>query len=423
MRMHVYISIIYLSIPLLIFSSILPVQVTSIWDVQIIDKNSAGYGNSYTPIVVDSNDDIHLAYTGHSPPNFYNIARYATPSISGWSIQEIPYGTTIDLALDSKGNPHILYETGVYGGLIYSSWTGEKWIYQEITESRVIHGSLALDSFDNPHIAYKSGEALKYASRVGIKWEIQTIDSIVEGSVGSLTIDSNNTPYILYSPFSYTDFNKTISIRAINVRIARCQNTSWNIQTIPLPPPTGDIGNMILDSKGYPHFIATQHHFVSDKNMTILSTILHVNWNGTFWEIQKVVSDTKLESIGFLALDSRNYPHLTYTLSTFELEYASWTGTEWNIQPIDTKIQPRGPCYLAIDSKDNPHISYRGIGANQTGSGRFASIIYATANTPDFTQLLPPYQAASLPFVLTVIVIVIIAVVILLFKKTKPVRR
>jgi len=210
------------------------------------------------------------------------------------------------------------------------------------------------------------------------------------------------------------------------------QNSSWSIQTALASYNLGGFGNMVLDSKGYPHFICRQHLSV------IEDTIVYASWNGASWTTQAVVSNVQLEvniatrGMGFLSLDSHDYPHITYCTSGREVMYASWTGTAWNIQAVDSNISALYPGYLAVDPNGNPHVSYLGIGPDQSIFGPSATMMYATATepTPIFTpshtptssptaQASPTFSTSALLLVLTVLIIVaIVTIAVYFWKKT-----
>ncbi|MEM4734062.1 MAG: hypothetical protein QXD70_06005, partial [Candidatus Bathyarchaeia archaeon] len=323
---------------------------------------------------------------------------------SGWNIQTVAMGTDVySLLLDVNGKPHILYQYrhvphlgGPLNELMYASWTGRKWGIQYTGIIEANSATLALDSLGKPHIAYISEDAVKYARWTGTNWAIETVDTSIDLQEVFrfrlyFALGLNNKPYIIYTASSYFDYSQGVSIRAINVTLATYQNSSWKIQPLPLLPPIGDIGNLVVDSKGSPHFTFTRHHFVSSENKTILSTILYASWNGTSWNMQTVVSNVYLSRIGFLALDSNNYPHISY--SAGESMYASWTGTAWDIQPADLDGR------LVIDANGKPHI------ANYVETGRFIShLMYATATEAT--------QGYSSTFTFSVAVAIITAVII-----------
>jgi len=183
------------------------------------------------------------------------------------------------------------------------------------------------------------------------------------------------------------------------IKLAKYQNSSWNTQTIPLPPSSANLGNVVVDSKGYPHFIYTQPY----QNSTTLSTILYASFNGTVWISQTVASKVSLgddNPVGQLVLDSHGNPHFCYINSDGVPMYASYSGSAWNIQTISSNTSANGPCWLALDASGNPHISYR----TASGARYTAVLMYATTNetnqatstlVPEFPVLviLPPFLA------------------------------
>jgi hypothetical protein len=404
---------------LLAFFSAVPTQASLSWSVQTVDDYGSAVGNGYCPIVVDSNNTAHIAYTGWSEGTErawpWYFVMYASRNGSGWSTQKISNGSAYSLVLDVDGNPHVLYSyyAPVYPsptGLMYASWTGSSWISQTVDSNGAGYGVVALDSSGNPHVAYTDGASIKYAILKGSSWVIQTVATYKPGDLAfrlSFALDKSNTPYIMYSPSSYADYSQAVGIRAINVTLATYQNSSWNIQPLSLPTPTGDYGNIVVDSKGYLHSIFTTHRFVSSENKTTLSNILYASWKGTAWETQTVVSDISFDSMS-LALDSYDYPHIFTSSGT----YASWTGTTWDIQTANLNRTAYGPCYLAVDSIGNPHISYR----QATPSQVIANIVYATAAETEQTSS-PTFPALPLLIVSTAVIIGVAVTVVYVWKK------
>jgi hypothetical protein len=385
--------------------SAMPVYAASAWDVQIIDANAAGYTYSYSPIVFGSDNSRHMLYTGiyirEETYHHYEVplVMYAIQNGSGWYTQNIVDEDACNLVLDSNNNPHILYG-GLGTPLVYASWTGTNWINQTVDET-LMHGfgALSLDSSGNPHVAYTNGTAVKYASWTGTNWTIQEVDAYPEIPYQLyLALDSNNTPYIMYD-FTISLPSETGAYHTREeVKLATLQNSNWSIQTV---ADTGDFGNMVLDSKGYPHIIykKTYPEFTGFDN----SSLVYANWNGTAWNTKTVISNVSLAGAGFLAIDSHDYPHISYVTSAETLMYASWTGTTWDIQMVNTTVPAKGPSYLSLDSNDYPYISYLGFSPNGTGGGSGINIVAymmvatTTQITPIVTPSASPNPSPSIP--------------------------
>jgi hypothetical protein len=374
-----------------------------------VDTNAAGIGNGYIPIVLDSNNNPTI---GYSP-------RYATLKGAEWIIKERPMGWLTDLKLDAENNPHIMLDPGVYSPLTYAKWTGTKWLTQTIPSTeRSVYASLALDSSGNPHVAYTYGEGLKYASWTGSSFNVETVDaSYIENAfMLSLILDKNNVPYILYANSSqYQDDVRAYNL--LNVKLAALKDSSWSIKPVFANYNFSSCWNMVLDSKGYPQFIATLPQL-----RTQFSKILYISWDGSTWNTQTVVLEADLDNRGFLALDAQDNPNIVYTTRDNEVIYVYWTGNDWKNQtvPTDNLVYViDGPCYLALDSNGNPHISFRGPMPGQQHWAE-ASILYACATgTKEYTQ--PTAVIPTLPLLLvTTAAIIIITACVYVRKKLKP---
>jgi len=398
---------------LMTFCSAVPAQTSLSWSVQTVDENGASLF-SHASIVVDSNNAPHIAYNGLVNGTYFVM--YASWNGSGWNTQTVAVGTdAYSLLLDVNGNPHILYQYrhvphlgGPLNELMYASWTGRKWDIQYTGIIEANPATLALDSLGNPHIAYKDDDGVKYARWTGTYWSIQTLDTAIDLSQVftefrlSFALDPKNTPYIMYSSSSYADYSQAVGVRAINVTLATYQGSSWTIKPLSLPPPTGDLGNLVLDSKGFPHFLCTQR--VHSEEPPYLQNILYASWNGSAWDMQTVVSNVYLDSIGFLALDSHDYPHISY--SAGESMYASWTGIAWDIQTADFAG------YLVVDANGNPHIT----NYVETGSRFVSHLMYATA-TEKAQPPSPTFPALPLLLVSTAVIIGAVVTVVYVWKK------
>jgi len=240
----------------------------------------------------------------------------------------------------ANDTPHVLYEG--WSGLAYATWNGSNWINQIIDikkeHSSDSFGVVALDSSGNPHIAFTNGAEVKYASWTGSNWNIQTVDSY-SSIVGKLwlALDSNNTAYILYSYDVHIPAGQDNYRTIEEVKLAKMQNSTWS--TLTVVSDANDFGNVVLDSFGNPYVIYTLNNAEPG---SYNSSIVYASWDGSAWVISTVVPEARIESIGFLALDSHNNPHIAYINSPSDprennsLEYASLIGKAWISQNVDT---------------------------------------------------------------------------------------
>jgi hypothetical protein len=324
---------------LIFFHSDAGVHANLSWSIQTVDESADTFGFQNCPLVLDSNNEPHITYASH------NLVKYASWSGSDWNIQSIAGGDPLSLVLDNSSNPHILYSSLPVGPLKYTSWTGTKWTNQT-TISQTNIGAMALDSFGNPHVAYVDvdNQLLMYAKWNGSSWVNQTVDVNSTIPQFSITLNSNNNPYILYSVGGYPR----------DIKLAEWTKSGWVVQTVVSDSTMQDgFSNLVFDSKGYPHFF--YHPGINTRN------VVYASWNGTGWEMQNAVLGDNVDSVSSMALDSYDYPHLSYITEDRELKYVTWTGQAWVIQTVESDITPQWmPPTLVVDSERIPHITILG---------------------------------------------------------------
>jgi hypothetical protein len=399
------------------------VGASSVWKIQTISNSVF----SPSDIVVDSNDYPHIAYTNWtmgnphhrtdwSPRDGLDCVIYLSWNGTTWINQTAVTDAAFeDLALDSFNNVHILCET-YSGGLTYASWTGYSWQLQ-IIDKEGFGSSLALDSWGNPHVAYlTNGNAtshffLKYSSWTGSSWNTQIIDAPSEGMTysASLKLDALNQPHIMYNTLtiSYHSYNSSEVIKYATFH----DHSGWTIQTV---DQNIELGNMVLDSNGFPHFLSQDSYF---------------SWTGSDWKNQPVLLDLNSTAIlenGYCTLDKQNYPQIDYCISyegtdASTLTFERWTGTQWDIQTAGQNFpEYAGP--IAVDSKGNPHILYY-TGVPGGAYPPLVSLMYTTTTLPP--QTTEPTQISISPLLMdfliaipvTTVLVLVIAVSILLFRR------
>jgi hypothetical protein len=182
--------------------------------------------------------------------------------------------------------------------------------------------------------------------------------------------------------------------KSIDIKLASLKNSTWNTQTVPLPPPIYDNSKLVLDSKGYSHFICTQDHYRSLEDVNLIYTILYVSWNGSAWKTQIVASNLPEQDYGAspsgdLCLDANNNPHIASLIAgASRITYTSWTGKTWNTKSTDLSSGSDG-LNLVLDAKGNPHISF-----GESSPIRYIShVMYATAT--ETTQTTTPTSSTA----------------------------
>jgi hypothetical protein len=353
----------------------------STWKIQILDS-----GGDYSSIVVDSNDNPHIAYYGRMS------LHYASWDGTKWNIETVEsggkkapdgsYNATgwwVSLKLDSNDNPHISYYRPTSfessGEVKYASWDGTSWIIQDVEpigSDYYIHTSLALDSKGNPHIAYRGDTGLRYAVWAGSGWDIQTVDyslkrALSVGEWASLVLDSNDIPHICYID----------SYRFSVLKYAFLNGSTWRINALTPSFHAGYSISIALDSKGKIHICRddtstlTLNHIIIDQAKLPPPTQLPdpplqlamfppssepASPAGTIGTID---SPGCCGAYTSLTLDSQGNPHISYfDRNIDELRYAYCNGSTWYAQTVDTDGWVGIYSSLALDASDYPHISY-----------------------------------------------------------------
>jgi hypothetical protein len=229
-----------------------------------------------------------------------------------------------------------------------------------------------LDSTGNSHIAY-IGEngSLKYASWTGTYWNIQTIDSKpnipqFETDFHCLALDSDDRAIVVYCVGYGSDST---------IKWAMEDSSEWTIRTVITDPNATSLGNVVVDSRGYPRFT-----YNCDWN----HSLMYERWNGITWIGQTATIISQDYYTGFLRLDSNDNPHLTYLLqkASLDVKYARWKLSGWDVQTVAGAFALGYPPPLALDSKGNPNICYMVI-RDQHGSFLVGgTVMYATSNQP-----------------------------------------
>lgn len=311
-------------------------------------------------MVLDSYDHPHIAY-------YYNTElRYAYCTGSSWIFETVDgeaqsYYVTgcrhISLDLDSNGYPHISYSVpcrvGHYGAIFvkHAYFDGNYWIIETVSEGLCRKPYLALDSQNNPHITYThdalwGGDLkLRYAHYNGSSWLIKTIDRVVIDGSQSIALDSHGSPHIAYSKgqnLFHTSFN----------------GTSWVIETV--AQNSSHYVSMAIDPLDNIHIGYIHEEWLK-----------YAYYGGTSWSTQTLV-DTRVRDDdrtydNSIALNSLFNPYIVYIDSTsFDhpyLKLAYYNDTSWNVQTIDGggDVARKWQFWLgsiALDSRDYPQITF-----------------------------------------------------------------
>jgi hypothetical protein len=307
------------------------------WHVETVDSDGDVGGE--VSLALDSSDYPHISYEDGLPN--YDL-KYARWNGSSWQIQTVDsagsVGRYTSLVLDSSGRPHISYfDASPNYDLKYARWNGSAWQIETVDSEGGSDTSLALDSSGRPHISYCASRHLKYARWNGSSWQTYTVDSAEDmGMYSSLALDSSDRPHI-----SYRDYGNDY------LKYAHWDGDTWQIETVDYECYNTSLA---LDSSDRPYIV-----YGDEANCDLK----YARWDGDDWHIE-IVDSEGWPMDASLALDSNDYPHISYYdgWPNCDLKYARWNGSSWQIYTLDSAGEVGGVTSLALDSSGCPHISY-----------------------------------------------------------------
>jgi len=124
----------------------------------------------------------------------------------------------------------------------------------------------------------------------------------------------------------------------------------WHIETVD-PGKVGTDTSLALDSSNFPH-ITYYDWFNGD--------LKYAYWDGNEWHTETVDSTGYVGRSTSLGLDSFGNPNISYYDDTLDaVKYARWDGYNWQTEIVDSTMYVSAYTSLELDTSDYPHISYR----------------------------------------------------------------
>jgi cell division septation protein DedD len=289
------------------------------WDVEWVA--TTGESGRYSSLELDAGGNPHISYSASGD------LKYAIKNGGEWSYETVDsageVGSYNSLALDGDGDAHISYFDDTNDDLKYATNRFGAWTTEIVDLDGGVSTSIAVDDYGIPHISYFSlSNELKYAVWVGggagncfagSNWDCETFCGVY-GAYSSIALDGSANPHI------------TFSSQMEEFKYATKSDGGWTIETIdttfPIGPPPFT-GSVALDSVDVPH---VAYH---DDVLSELKYAVRVGSGGNCgtdnaWQCETILSGSGLSSSS-LALDSSDYPHISYGDSG-HLKYAVGTG-------------------------------------------------------------------------------------------------
>lgn len=339
----------------------------NLWHTEIIRLQNNGADISGTSIVLDTQDNPHVAFGGQE-----GIV-YAEWTGSTWITQTVGWGYNPTLVLDSLQRPRVSYHDGLY--VKYAYWDGTTWQIQTVDEGYTDGNgnALALDSNDVPHLVYgfwDESYVVMYANRVGIGWNIQVVNDTDGSGWASIDVDSSDKPHISYSAYVASSLTSEL-------RHAKKLTTTWQTDVLDTNPLGIIANNLLIDNEDDIHI---SYSFENSNNSYSLK---YAYFGGTSWLTQIVdSSDHGLAEWNAIAVAVSGNPYFSYLDSYYgdlKFAYGGIGLTTWQAEVVDSSPSLIGANVLVIDNDDGVHISYRHEFDGNNVNLRYAHLAYSSS--------------------------------------------
>jgi len=211
------------------------------------------YHSGWDPSIgVDSNGTVHIAHSNLDSDDFW-LSSYDGSTWAHVKIRNCDSCRNADLVIDSNDNIHIAYYHSISGNgyLLYTMYDGTSWT-NNWSKSGVENDqiSIALDANDQPHISYSRDGYICNAALLsyydGSSWSTVTLDDTTTyiGCDSSIAIDSNGFVHVAYRHHSNMD-----------MKIASNISGSWQRYTVDNGNGVGYHSAMAVDSNDELHLV------------------------------------------------------------------------------------------------------------------------------------------------------------------------
>ena len=342
------------------------------WEITQIDSEGAK-----PSLAVDASGTPHIAFMSEDMPGF---VKYAVLGPSEWQISTVDTGYfygPLDIKVDGDGVPSVVWHNHDDEDGAFATLSAGEWNISRIRNSG--HDgwdiNVALDSKGSPHVAsidpaqFGGRAGFEYATFDGEDWNVEEIGSgplPYEFGTG-IAVDSQDRPHVVW----FDDKRKSL-LYAVK------ESGSWNISGV---DTVGDVGRypyLTLDQQDNP---VVSYYEVVDGTSGYIKL---ARWDGSQWATERI---DKLDSVfqGFfgarktssVVVGLDNNPVVAYSDEAL-LKVASWDGTQWNAETVTTAgCQPLGQqVSLTLDPQGVLHLTFADA-RRKAGPGVIGNVMYA----------------------------------------------
>lgn len=259
-------------------------------------------------------------------------------------------GLESSIAIDAAGEPHIAYRNVAGTEIRYASKQGSQWIVETILQPKYSYGlSLALDSSGVPYIGYAAQDLFgatvaKLAWRSGGTWIVETIE-VASASDVAIAFDPTGVLHAVYFRFG----------AVFAVKYATRGSSGWSSEIV--ASNVGAIGagqfSLAYDPQGQPHIAGLTSesilHAVRAPQGWIVDTQPRVGANETS-----------------LVVDDQAIPHLATHASSSGVHYHTLESGVWQVETVDAVDGGYGRnVSLKVDRYGRPIVAYYDAGGAQ----------------------------------------------------------
>lgn len=266
----------------------------------------------------------HPWYFKRTPAGITTAERINGDVVAAGAISE----HMIDIAVDTDGNPHVVYADDA--GLSYdykyttrtTSWSGAFSVFTEVGAGVGTAGcSIAMDEFDRPHIVYRKIGAGDLASKYEIAVGIWSAESVIDttgdtGQFPEMVRALDGSLHVVY-----------VNVTAPNIRYARNTATGGWQPAETVAAGVNNYPSIATDSASVPHVAIT------------LTTTRYTNRTGGTWAALTNIDATTGDNRLSIAIDSSDIPVVVYGTAGgggSTLRLGRLTGGTWSTSQINT---------------------------------------------------------------------------------------
>lgn len=344
---------------------------SSDWSVPIrLDADS--FYKDYPAMAIGRDGRIFVVWETRNQPEDHLKAQIFFTTYDGqvWSQAEAITDTgrmdwTPDIAVDTLGNPHVVWGEYQTGEVYHQCFEGTQWSTPE-NISNMSGGSyyprIAIDRLNRIHVVWHDnaggGDKVLYRSFDGTTWSptFTISDTLLNSLFPRLCTDSQGNLHVTFGSATYPELHQEIFYR-------NCQGGTW-----------APITRITMDSvQSYSPDIAvlSNHRPVIVWGQVLLPWPLRrVYWSrsdmGGEWQSPIPIADTSESVYPSIGVDSQDNVHVAWELRNrvnkpTRIMYSSHVKGQWSSpSDITGQVGNSGRVALKVDQQDDCHVLWAG---------------------------------------------------------------